>query len=102
VGGNVNNAFSNGRGKTFKFDIYQTGDYVLSFYTAAEKNADFVIGMAKLDAKSYTESGIQTVNSEQRTLDDCHIYDLQGRRIDKNNLKTGIYIVGGRKVIMTK
>ncbi len=102
IGGNVNNAFSNGRGKTFKFDIYQTGDYVLSFYTAAEKNADFVIGMAKLDAKSYTESGIQTVNSEQRTLDDSHIYDLQGRRVESNNLKTGIYIVGGRKVVMTK
>ncbi len=102
IGGNVNNAFSNGRGKTFKFDIYQTGDYVLSFYTAAEKNADFVIGMAKLEAKSYTESGIQTVNSEQRTLDDSHIYDLQGRRVESNNLKTGIYIVGGRKVVMTK
>lgn len=102
IGGNVNNAFTNGRGKTFAFDITTTGDYVLSFYTAAEKNADFVVGMAKLEAKTFTESGIQTVNSEQRTLDDSHIYDLQGRRIDKNNLKSGLYIIGGRKVVMTK
>jgi hypothetical protein len=99
----VNNAFTNGRGKTFAFDITTTGDYVLSFYTAAEKYADFVVGMAKLEAKTFTEStGIQNVYSHTSTTDDEPIYDLQGRRIDSNNLKTGIYIVGGRKVVMTK
>jgi hypothetical protein len=58
--------------------------------------------MAKLEAKPFTEStGILNVYHPS-TADDEPIYDLQGRRVESNNLKTGIYIVGGRKVVMTK
>ncbi len=96
IGGSTDNQFSNGRGKTFTFDIPETGDYVLSFYTADQKNADFVLGMATLELKSSTD--INTV--EQSTSTKKGYYDLNGRHVSKENLKSGIYIIDGKKVIV--
>lgn len=96
IGGSTANQFSNGRGKTFTFDIPETGDYVLSFYTADQKNADFVLGMATLELKSSTD--INTV--EQSTSTKKGYYDLNGRHVSKENLKSGIYIIDGKKVIV--
>ena len=96
IGGNTANAFSNGRGKTFEFDIYQTGDYVLSFYAGAEKNADFVLGMATLQAVSFCESGISEIENSPKTVEDV-VFDLQGRKV--TTPQKGMYIVNGKKVV---
>ena len=99
IGGDVNNQFSGGKGRTFSFDIAETGDYVLSFYTDAQKNADFVLGMATLDAKSFYETGIVDVKTQTpETKGGC--FDLQGRRVDSSTLKKGLYILNGKKVVM--
>ena len=29
-----------------------------------------------------------------------HVYNLSGRRIDKSQLRKGIYIIGGKKVVI--
>lgn len=105
IGGNTANIFSNGKGKTFEFDIPETGDYVLSFYTAAVKNADFVIGMATLDAKSFVETGIQEIVRENKRLEKSGCYDLRGRQISESHLtngqlRPGLYIIDGRKVVI--
>ena len=104
IGGSTANRFSNGRGKTFTFDIPETGDYVISFYTADQKDADFVLGMATLEAKSFAETGIQQVlDTPHATKSGC--FDLSGRRIADSQLaagqlKPGLYIIDGRVVVL--
>jgi poly(3-hydroxybutyrate) depolymerase len=101
VGGNTANKFSSGRSKSFEFEIPETGDYVLSIYTNSAKNADFILAMPTLKVKSFaeetsiSEKGI--VNSEKFAT--ATVFDLQGRRIN-SQLKKGIYIVDGKKVVI--
>ena len=100
IGGNTANKVSTGKGQTFEFDIPKTGNYILSFYTDAKQNADFVLGMAKLDAESFDETGIREIDNS--TTDNAQIkkgcFDLSGRLLSKENLKSGLYIIDGRKV----
>ena len=105
IGGNTANKFSGGRGHVFDFDIPETGDYVISFYTDAVKNADFVLGFSTIQAKSFNESDIQEISRQnlQSVKNGC--YDLSGRRIadeklTDGKLKPGIYIIGGHKVVI--
>ncbi len=107
IGGNASNKFSSGRGKTFDFDIPETGDYVFTIYTDAVKNADFVLGMATLQAKSFVESGINEIKTQPEDVpsgkNGC--YDLSGRRISgsktsNGQLKPGLYIIDGRKIVI--
>ena len=110
IGGNTANKFSAGKGKILEFDILETGDYTINFYTDAVKDADFVLGMATLDAKSFNTTGIKGIYDSN--IYDLPIYDLSGRRIangksvndksvnDKLSLSPGIYIIGRRKVVI--
>lgn len=52
-----------------------------------------------------TTTGIEniqhsTFNLQPSTLDIPHYYDLQGRRMDSVQLKKGLYIVNGKKVVI--
>jgi hypothetical protein len=100
IGGNTGNAVSTGRGQTFEFDIPETGDYVLTFYTDAKKNADFVLGMATLEVKSFVETGIKELDYMTINLSEVKkgCFDLSGRQVSIENLKPGLYIMDGRKV----
>ena len=100
IGGSTANKFSAGKGKILEFDILETGDYTINFYTDASKDADFVLGMATLDAKSFNTTGISdaTLNDKGQMINDKVVYDLQGRRVSE--LKKGLYIIGGRKVVI--
>ena len=103
IGGDTGNSFSSGRTKTFKFDIPETGDYVITFYADAVKNADFVLGMATLDAKAFSETGIREISRDDVHTPKSGCYDLSGRKIEESQLsngqlKPGIYIIDGRKV----
>ena len=108
IGGDTGNSFSNGRGQTFDFDIPVTGDYVFTVYTDAEKNADFVLGMATLQVKSFNESGIQEIvnsTADEQPYGKNGCFDLSGRKIEddklyNDQLKPGIYIIDGRKVVI--
>lgn len=98
IGGNAGNAFKGISQQKFEFDITETGDYVIAFYADAAKNADFVLGTVNIQAKEFYTTGIKelpTVNSQPST-----VYDLNGQRIKEGSLKPGIYIKGGRKVVI--
>ena len=104
IGGNTANAFSSGRTQKFEFDINQTGYYVIVFYTDATKNADFVAGKLTLKLKESHTSGIMDVRENKEEIKGG-VYDLQGRRIKdfgipNSELKKGLYIVNGKKVII--
>jgi hypothetical protein len=40
------------------------------------------------------------VNELRMTNDELPVYDLNGRRVNENNLKPGIYVKNGKKVII--
>ena len=71
---------------------------MLSFYADAKKDADFVLGMATLEAKSFITTGIQEINVQNVQIEKNGCYDLSGRRLTNDNLKPGLYIIDGRKV----
>ena len=105
IGGTTDKSFSTGRAQAFEFDILTTGDYVFSVYTDAAKNADFVLGMATLQAKSFSETGIQEICTDNSSSHKSGCFDLSGRRIaesDTSNgqLKPGLYIIDGHKVVI--
>ena len=85
--------------QNFEFDIPETGDYVLAIYANSAKNSDFVLGQAYLQAKSFLATGITNVTKdEKRHSSDA--YDLSGRRVNKELLKSGLYIINGRKTLV--
>jgi len=107
IGGAVTNKFTRMTLQAFEFDIAETGNYVIVFYTDAAKNADFVLGQVVIQAMEFGETGIggvtrEGVESEKRA---SPVYDLQGRRIGngasaKSTLPRGFYIIGGRKTVI--
>jgi len=103
IGNDVGNKFSGVTQQVFEFDIPETGDYVIVFYADGKKNADFVLGQASIQPKSFVATGIKEISSSsssklQSRSDEA--YDLSGRRLDKTQLKRGIYVIGGRKTVV--
>ena len=104
IGANTANSFKSYRPLKFEFDIAQTGNYVLAFYTDATKNADFVVGRLLLKLTESQTSGIEDVRGKKEETK-SGVYDLQGRRVKEfgirnSELKKGLYIVNGKKVVI--
>ena len=98
IGNNTANSFSTVAIETFTFDITDTGDYVIVFYTDAAKNSDFVLALANLQAKKFFTTGISDVKRNE-AQGSKYVYDLSGRRLPtKKSVKPGLYIKDGRKV----
>lgn len=102
IGGNTGNAFSGIRQQKFEFDITETGEYIIAFYTDAAKNADFVLGPVSIQAKEFYTTGV--VDIEHGTLNIEHSagapwYTINGVRLNGQPTKPGIYIKGGRKTL---
>ncbi|MBP5800215.1 MAG: hypothetical protein J6W43_09955 [Prevotella sp.] len=98
IGAKTSNKFIGVDQQTFEFDIPETGDYVVAFYTDTVKNADFVLGLVTLHAISFESVGISHVTTDK--ADSPYAYDLSGRRLSKKNLKPGLYIIDGHKVVI--
>ena len=99
IGGKTDNKFTGVEQQTFEFDIDETDDYVIVFYTDATRNADFVLGQVSIQAKEFFTTGIHNA-SERKTATSSHVYDLGGRRMENGKLKPGIYIINGQKVVV--
>ena len=99
IGNNTGNKFSGVQQQTFEFDIAETGDYVIVFYTDAARNADFVLGSINIQASSFVPTGI----NERLSCDTRRptaVYDLTGRKLSAEQLKRGLYIIDGRKTVI--
>ena len=99
IGGKASNNFSAVNTQTFEFDIPETGDYVVVFYTDAARNADFVLAQVSIQAMSFSETAIRQVAGPE-PAPASQIYDLSGRRLEAGHLKPGIYIIDGRKTVI--
>lgn len=97
IGGNTDNTFKRVSLHSFEFDVPETGDYVIAFYTNAAINADFVLGQFTIQAMSFLSTGISDVNKD-KTQSFSRAYDLNGNLVNKDNLSPGIYIIDGQKV----
>ena len=106
IGASTSKKFSGVSQQTFEFDIPETGDYVIAFYTDVAKSSDFVLGVVTLHALSFQSTGISQVSAD-KTPTSSHIYDLSGRRlltkdVDERytSLRPGLYISNGRVVVI--
>ena len=108
IGGDPAGKFTRFNQQVFEFDIAETGNYVIVFYTDAAKNADFVLGQVAIQAMEFVETGIGEIPLQpvgDKASAGKGIFDLSGRRIATGKatdtpLKPGTYIVGGRKVLI--
>ena len=105
IGGKTSNKFTGVNQQTLEFEVPETGDYVVVFYAGADKNSDFVLGTVSIQAVKFTTSGIEDVNDLRMKEGDSEnqssgCFDLSGRRLSEENLKPGLYIIGGRKVVV--
>ena len=99
IGGKTSNNFSAVSLQTFEFEIAETADYVVVFYTDAARNADFVLSQASIQVKDFLETRIHQVTGLQQTPA-SYVYDLGGRRVKAGQLKRGVYIVDGHKTVI--
>lgn len=107
IGGNTANKFAKLTQQIFEFDIANTGDYIICFYTDGARNADFVLGQVVLQAKEFA-TGIKFVDMQSvgsTEVDDKGFYDLNGRWIADGkkpitSLHPGIYIKNRRKILV--
>ena len=107
IGGKAGNQFSGVKVQNFEFDIPETDDYMLVFYTDDAKNADFILSLANIQVNDFTETGIKGIdnlaNDNLQFEKGC--FDLSGRKIDESkisngSLKPGLYIINQRKVVI--
>ena len=98
IGNNTGNKFT-ATLQTFEFDIPVTGDYVLAIYANSAKNSDFVLGQAYIQSKSFLPTGITNVSKDNKK-NSSGAYDLSGRRVNEEQLKSGLYIINGRKTLV--
>ena len=98
IGGDAANKFARFNQQVFEFDITEADNYTIVFYPDATRNADFVLGALSLQAVEFTATDIHDVLTSES--DSSTIYDLSGRRMANGNLKPGIYIIDGHKVLI--
>ena len=105
IGGNVGNDFS-AEQRLYEFDVPETGDYVVAFYTDVARNADFVLGQIFIQALSFADTGIQALEQPVGVPSGKKgCFDLSGRKIITGNslngqLQRGLYIIDGRKTVI--
>lgn len=91
-------------------------EHRLTFDVTADKKATVGVSVVKpqnamiLWAKEFRllfwgdkiADGIETICNDNLTIDNCRngIYDLLGRRINHSDMKKGLYIVNGKKVVI--
>lgn len=99
-------------GTALQADVdYRFADNVLTFLTYPHNGVVLTLTSANypgLEIQSVPfnvtpdPTGIETVEIPAEWGENDRIYDLQGRRMNTSSLKKGIYIVNGKKVIISK
>ena len=96
IGNVASNKFSGSTQQMLEFEVKETGDYVLAFYTADTEWADCVIGQLLLTVQEYVSTDIIAPVSVSSKKD--VYYNLSGQRVEHPT--HGIYIRNGEKVLV--
>ena len=103
IGGNTANKFARIDHQVFEFDIDEAGDYIITFYPDAARNADFVLGPVSLQAVEFLTTDIKPIDNwtiYNLQWEDHAAYDLSGRQLPQGHLRRGINIIDGHKVLV--
>ena len=102
IGGKTDTDFSGSKLEKTTFDIVESGDYVITFYTAEKTSSDFVLGSALLRRLGEVTgiSDAPRLNENGEMISDDVVYDLSGRRVQGTIMRPGLYIKGGKKVMV--
>ena len=83
--------------KTVKKITFSGDDVVLNFTDDSSQTAD----MEQVSISFvYETTGINNPHPSPLTPQPSKVYNLQGQRIETSNLKKGIYIVDGHKIVI--
>ena len=83
-------------------EINRDANAVPAIYPGGESDYTLVKATdGTLTLTDNTPTGIKAMHNEECIMhNDNVVYDLQGRRVTEKQLKSGVYIVGGRKFIV--
>ncbi len=104
LGGDVSTKFARVGQQTLEFDAPETDDYVLVIYTDGARNADFVLGYLSIQTVEFGPTGINRPTTPSLSCQNGErwngLYDLSGRRMQRHQLRHGLYIINGQKTVI--
>ena len=83
-------------GKALEFHCLGDGGIRVSDVLLIDADKQECLGT---DAQSGDVTGIQEMEDERLKMNDSDIYDLSGRKIESSKLRSGVYVVNGKKVL---
>jgi len=87
IGNVTTNNFSTVALQSFEFEITETDDYVLAFYTDDVEWGDCVIGQLTLTVNEYTAVGIEDTKASGTPTSASGVYDMSGRSLTPSTLQ---------------
>jgi hypothetical protein len=93
---NRNESFE-ANGKALEFHCVGEGGIRVSDVLLIDADKQECLGT---DAQSGDVTSIQEMEDERLKMNDSDIYDLSGRKIESSKLRSGVYVVNGKKVLV--
>lgn len=79
--------------------LRSTGETTITVWFAGDKNFKAVSASYKLKVVDEVVDGIQNITIDNMP-EDAKVYNLNGQRVNTKTLKSGVYVVNGKKVVL--
>lgn len=79
--------------------LRSTGETTITVWFAGDKNFKAASASYKLKVVDEVVNGIQGITIDNMP-EDAKVYNLNGQRVNKKALKSGVYVVNGKKVVL--
>ena len=79
--------------------LRSTGETTITVWFAGDKNFKAASASYKLSVVDEVVNGIQNITIDNMP-EDAKVYNLNGQRVNTKTLKSGVYVVNGKKVVL--
>lgn len=79
--------------------LRSTGETIITVWFAGDKNFKAASASYKLKVVDEVVNGIQNITIDNMP-EDAKVYNLNGQRVNTKTLKSGVYVVNGKKVVL--
>lgn len=79
--------------------LHSTGETTITVWFAGDKNFKAASASYKLKVVDEVVNGIQNITIDNMP-EDAKVYNLNGQRVNTKALKSGVYVVNGKKVVL--
>lgn len=79
--------------------LRSTGETIITVWFAGDKNFKAASASYKLSVVDEVVNGIQNITIDNMP-EDAKVYNLNGQRVNTKALKSGVYVVNGKKVVL--